>query len=84
MTGPLLLLPLVFASAAAAAAALTGRRESSLSRPLYCSVSGTTGSKVVHAVPDGATYKGAPPLTTAQSYLSVVLEELPGRVGGGA
>ena len=31
-----------------------------------------------HAVPDRATFVGAPPLTTAQSYLSVALEELPG------
>ena len=75
-------LPLAFASAAAAAVESTGRRANSQSPPLYCIVSGSRASKVEHEVPDRATCVGAPPLTTAQSYLSVALEELPGRMDG--
>ena len=72
--------PLAFASAAAAAEASTGWRANSQSPPRYCSVSGSRASKVEHEVPDRATCVGAPPLTTAQSYLRVALEELPGHV----
>ena len=69
--------PLALASAAAAAAESMGRRANSQSPPRYCSVSGSKASNVEQEVPDRATFVGAPPLTTAQSYLSVAFEELP-------